>query len=87
MRLESASSETSLTRTNPTRKPSAAFQREGEPVKKRTERGHVVGSGIKTDQPICDGMAPAFMGFLNSIGYGGKGAYALKLTSVHGARQ
>ena len=70
------SSETSLPQTNPTRKPSAALQREGEPVKKRTERGYVTGSGINTSQPICDGMAPAFMGFLNSMSYGGKGAFA-----------
>lgn len=43
----------------------------------------MVGSGIKTDQPICDGMAPTLMGFLAFQCFGGKGAYAPEFTNAH----
>ena len=57
---------------------------EGELHKKRTERGYLTGSGINTSQPKCDGLAPAFMGFLAVLLSGGKGAYAQDFTNVHG---
>lgn len=44
----------------------------------------MTGSGINTSQPKCDGLAPAFMGFLAFPISGGKGAYAQNFTSVHG---
>lgn len=54
---------------------------EGELHKKRTEGVRLA----RESKPVsrCDGITPAFMGFLTFRLYGGKGANAPEFTSVH----
>ena len=57
---------------------------EGELPKKRTDRGYVSGSGIKTRQPICDGWLRQSWAFFSQLMVGGKGAFAQNSPTIIG---